>query len=96
MRYKTNDYSLPSTYGFRDVTIRAFVDVVEIGYGGQIIARHTHCGEQMVFNPLHYFALLERKPGALSGRTLGRLGDARRSANPAPPDGSAAGPTGTT
>ena len=67
VRYKTNDYSVPSTYGFRDVTIRAFVDVVEIGCGGEIIARHPRCyeREQMVFNPVHYFALLERKPGAL-------------------------------
>lgn len=67
VRYKTNDYSVPSTYGFRDVTIRAFVDVVEIGCGGEIIACHPRCyeREQMVFNPVHYFALLERKPGAL-------------------------------
>ena len=67
VRYKTNDYSVPSTYGFRDVTIRAFVDVIEIGCGGAIIARHPRCyeREQMVFNPVHYFALLERKPGAL-------------------------------
>ena len=67
VRYKTNDYWVPSTHGFRDVTIRAFVDVMEIGCGGEIIARHPRCYEceQMVFNPLHYFALLERKPGAL-------------------------------
>jgi len=67
VRYRTNDYSVPSSYGFRDVTIRAFVGVVEIGCGGEIIARHPRCyeREQMVFNPVHYFALLERKPGAL-------------------------------
>ena len=67
VRYKTNDYSVPSTYGFRAVTVRAFVDVVEIGCGGEIIARHPRCyeREQMVFNPVHYFALLEKKPGAL-------------------------------
>ena len=67
VRYKTNDYSVPSTYGFRDVTIWAFVDVLQIGCGGEIIARHPRCyeREQMVFNPVHYFALLERKPDAL-------------------------------
>jgi transposase len=67
VRYKTNDYSVPSTYGFREVTIRGFVDMVEIGCGGEIIARHARCyeREQMVFNPVHYFALLEKKPGAL-------------------------------
>ena len=72
VRYKTNDYSVPSTYGFRDVTIRAFVDVIEIGCGGAIIARHPRCyeREQMVFNPVHYFALLERKPGALDQAAL--------------------------
>ena len=67
VRYKSNDYSVPSTYGLREVTIRAFVDVVEIGCGGGVIARHARCyeREQMIFDPVHYFALLETKPGAL-------------------------------
>ena len=64
VRYKTNDYSVPSTYGFRDVTIRAFVDVVEIGCGGEIIARHPRCyeREQMVFNPVHYLRFWRASP----------------------------------
>lgn len=67
VRYKSNDYSVPSTYGLREVTIRAFVNVVEIGCGGGVIARHARCyeREQMIFDPVHYFALLETKPGAL-------------------------------
>ena len=76
-------------------TIRAFVDAVEIGCGGQIIARHPRCYEARA-DGVQSGALLcasgEKARRAGSGRALGRLGDARRAANPAPPDGSASGP----
>jgi transposase len=67
VRYKTNDYSVPVTYGHRDVWIRGYVDRVVIGCGGEVIARHPRCydREDMVFDPIHYLALLEKKTGAL-------------------------------
>ena len=67
VRYKTNDYSVPVAYGHRDVWIRGYVDRVVIGCGGEIIARHPRCygREDMVFDPIHYLPLLERKIGAL-------------------------------
>jgi transposase len=67
VRYKTNDYSVPVAYGHRDVWIRGYVDQVVIGCGGEIIARHPRCygREDMVFDPIHYLRLLERKIGAL-------------------------------
>jgi len=54
--YKTNDYSVPVAYGHRDVWIRAHVDQVVIGCGGDVIARHPRCydREDMVFDPVHY------------------------------------------
>jgi transposase len=67
VRYKTNDYSVPVAYGHRDVWIRGYVDSVVIGCGGDVIARHPRCydREDMVFDPIHYLSLLERKVGAL-------------------------------
>ena len=66
VRYKTNDYSVPVAYGHRDVWLRGYVDRVVIGCGGDIIARHARCydREDMVFNPVHYLALIEHKINA--------------------------------
>ena len=67
VRYRTNDYSVPTRYGFQDVVVKGFVDRVVILCGGEEIARHPRCyGEAMfVANPLHYLALIETKPNAL-------------------------------
>jgi hypothetical protein len=67
VRYKTNDYSVPVAYGHRDVWLRGNVDLVVIGCGGDVIARHPRCWdrEDMVFDPVHYLPLLEQKVGAL-------------------------------
>jgi transposase len=67
VRYKTNDYSVPVAFAHRDVWIRGYVDRVVIGCGGEIIARHrrSYDREDMVFDPLHYLPLLEKKTGAL-------------------------------
>jgi hypothetical protein len=47
--------------------VRGYVDEVVIGCGGQVIARHprSYEREDLIFDPLHYLALLERKIGAL-------------------------------
>ena len=67
VRYKTNDYSVPVAYGHREVWIRGYVDQVVIGCGGEIIARHPHCygREDMIFDPMHYLPLIEKKINAL-------------------------------
>jgi transposase len=67
VRYKTNDYSVPVAYGHRDVWVRGYVDRVVIGCGGEIIARHprSYEREDMVFDPVHYLSLLEKKINAL-------------------------------
>ena len=67
VRYRTNDYSVPTAYGFRDVLVKGFVDEVVISIAGEEIARHPRSyGEgAFVANPLHYLALIEQKPGAL-------------------------------
>jgi len=65
--YRTNDYSVPTSYGFQDVVVKGFVDEVVILCGSKEIARHQRCYGEGVFvaDPLHYLALIETKPGAL-------------------------------
>ena len=67
MRYETNDYSVPTEYGHRQVLVKAFVWEVVIACASEVIARHprSYGREDMVFNPLHYLALLEQKTNAL-------------------------------
>jgi transposase len=67
VRYRGTDYSVPTTYGHREVLIRGYVHDVVISCGAEIIARHVRSYERedFVFDPLHYLALLERKIGAL-------------------------------
>ena len=67
VRYRDNDYSVPVAYGYREVVIRGYVDQVVIGCGAEGIARHrrSYEREDLVFDPLHYLPLIERKIGAL-------------------------------
>ncbi|HEV2039704.1 MAG TPA: IS21 family transposase [Casimicrobiaceae bacterium] len=67
VRYRGNDYSVPTAYGHREVLVRGYVHEVLIACGAEEIARHprSYEREDFVFNPLHYLALLEQKIGAL-------------------------------
>jgi hypothetical protein len=67
VRYRTNDYSVPVAYGHREVLVRGYVHQVVISCGSEVIARHqrSYDSEDMIFDPLHYLALIERKIGAL-------------------------------
>ena len=46
VRYRTNDYSVPVAYGYRDVLVRGYVDEVVIGCGSEVIARHIRSYER--------------------------------------------------
>jgi len=67
VRYHSNDYSVPTEYGHRQVLIKGYVNEVVICAGREEIARHrrSYGREELIFHPLHYLALLERKTGAL-------------------------------
>ena len=67
VRYGLNDYSVPTTYGHRDVLVRGYIHEVMISCGAEVIARHPRCCERedFVFEPLHYLALIEQKIDAL-------------------------------
>jgi transposase len=65
VRFDTNSYSVPTKYAHRSVTVIGTVDEVRIVFEDRLVARHPRCwdGEQFRFDPVHYQALLELKPG---------------------------------
>jgi len=67
VRYRTNDYSVPTPYGHRQVWVKGYVHEVVIACASEVIARHRRSYEReaVVFDPLHYLALLEQKTRAL-------------------------------
>ena len=67
VRYRRNDYSVPTHFGHRQVIVRGYVHQVVISCGTEIIARHrrSYEREDFVFDPLHYLALIEQKTNAL-------------------------------
>jgi transposase len=67
VRYRSNDYSVPTQYGHRQVWVKGYVHEVVIACASAIIARHERSYEReaVVFDPLHYLALLEQKTRAL-------------------------------
>ncbi len=67
VRYRTNDYSVPVEWGHREVLVKGFVHEVVICAASEVIARHprSYEREDIIFNPLHYLALLEQKANAL-------------------------------
>lgn len=67
VRFDRNDYSVPTASAHHAVTVVGGIEEVRLVVGSQLVARHPrHWGkEHTEFNPVHYLALLERKPGAL-------------------------------
>lgn len=67
VRFDRNDYSVPTCYGHHLVSLVGGLDRVRVAVGETVVATHPRLwgkGE-VSYDPLHYLALLERKPGAL-------------------------------
>jgi len=67
VRFQRNDYSAPVAHGYQEVLVKAYVHDVVLCRGSEVIARHRRSYEHdvMVFDPMHYLPLIERKPGCL-------------------------------
>lgn len=67
VRFDGNDYSVPVRWAHHPIVVKGYWQEVVLCAQGQEIARHRRnwADEQVTFEPLHYLALLERKPGAL-------------------------------
>lgn len=65
VRFDTNDYSVPVRYAHRRLIVVATVEEVRLVYEDRLVAGHRRCWERerTFFEPIHYLALLERKPG---------------------------------
>ena len=67
VRYRNNEYSVPTRYGHQEVLAKGYVDRVEIVCRGETIATHIRSYDraEFIYNTLHYLALLEQKSKAL-------------------------------
>jgi len=67
VRFDRNRYSVPRGCAYRAVTVKGYVERVEVVAGGQVVARHarSYDRDQQVLDPLHYLAALGRRPAAL-------------------------------
>ena len=67
VRFDRNDYSVPTRFAHHDLTVVGGIDEVRIECPTELVAAHArHWGREHVsYNPVHYLALLERKPGAI-------------------------------
>jgi transposase len=65
VRFDTNDYSVPVQFAHRKLIVVATVEEVRLVYEDRMVAKHARCWdrEKIFFEPIHYLALLERKPG---------------------------------
>jgi transposase len=67
VRFDRNSYSVPRRWAFRPVSVKGYVDRVEVVGDGATVATHLRSYQrgQKILDPLHFLAVLERKPGAL-------------------------------
>jgi transposase len=67
VQFDHNRYSVPRAHAFCAVTVKGYIDRVEVVAAGQVVARHDRCygRDEQVLDPLHYLAALGRRPAAL-------------------------------
>jgi transposase len=60
-------YSVPRRWAFRTVSVKGYIDRVEVVGDGATIATHVRScqRDQKILDPLHFLGALERKPAAL-------------------------------
>jgi hypothetical protein len=66
VEFESNRYSVPTDNVYPHLVLKAYPFRVDILYLDEVIASHarSYGHEQDAFNPLHYLALLEQRPGA--------------------------------
>ncbi len=67
VRFDRNDYSVPTQYAYHLVTAIGGIEKVRFVVQDRVVAEHARNWEKenVHYDPVHYLALLERKPGAL-------------------------------
>lgn len=74
VRFETNRYSVPRRWAFETVTVKAYPFHIRIVASGCQIAYHKRCYQrnQQILDPLHYLAVLGRRPATLNHSELFR------------------------
>jgi len=67
VRFETNRYSVPRRWAFETVTVKAYPFYIRIVASDTRIAQHKRCylRHQQILDPMHYLAVLGRRPAAL-------------------------------
>jgi transposase len=67
VQFDRTRYSVPRRWAFRTVSVKGYVDRIEVVGDGAVIAAHPRSGrrDQKVLDPLHFLGTLEKKPAAL-------------------------------
>ena len=67
VRFDCNDYSVPTEFAHHPVVVKGGIDKVRVFHSEKQIAEHKRLWkkEGVSFDPVHYLAVLEGKPGAL-------------------------------
>ncbi len=67
VRFDTNRYSVPRRWAFTTVTVKGYVDRIEVVAADVVIARHrrSYARGEWIVEPRHYLAILGRRPAAL-------------------------------
>ena len=67
IRFDRNDYSVPVSCAHHQLTVTGLLDEVRIMNKDVLVATHKRDWgrESVLFEPIHYLALVERRPGAL-------------------------------
>ncbi len=65
--FDCNRYSVPRGCAYRAVTVKGYVDRIEVVDGSRVVARHARVygRDQQILDPLHYLVTLGRRPAAL-------------------------------
>ena len=67
VRFDNNRYSTPRNCAFGAVTVKGYINHIEVVADGRVVARHGRCygrGEQ-ILDPVHYLVTLGRRPAAI-------------------------------
>ena len=67
VRFDNNRYSTPRNCAFRAVTVKGYINLIEIVADGRVVARHDRCygRAEQILDPVHYLVTLGRRPAAL-------------------------------
>ena len=73
-RFDTNRYTVPRRWAFETVTVKAYIDRIDIVATDAVIASHQRSYDrgQLIFQEEHYLAILGRRPAALDHSAIFR------------------------